>query len=266
MKKTILQYMTDIYQEDIPKHILQENKIRLNSFFLEQESVQKKGTQFIFRYAFYSVEKPRKITKQHLLKEYAGVPLEKRSVQPEQIPDMKQYSDIILYGDASSPEAQQQLAEYLQQHNSLKVQLSFFDSKYSINSLVYWVTYVHNVVYSFYRSMIYCYINSTQRCAGSIVIDIIPTNGADKRKFFPFAPYFPVTNVIKRYFYPYFPAIIGIKGYSFPYFPYLSGIMKIKTALYSLFSRLDWHKTVVFPCLGEIYEGIRSLSWEIPVT
>lgn len=141
-----------------------------------------------------------------------------------------------------------------------------FPRKYSINSLVYWVTYVHNVVYSFYRSMIYCYINSTQRCAGSIVIDIIPTNGADKRKFFPFAPYFPVTNVIKRYFYPYFPAIIGIKGYSFPYFPYLSGIMKIKTALYSLFSRLDWHKTVVFPCLGEIYEGIRSLSWEIPVT
>lgn len=138
--------------------------------------------------------------------------------------------------------------------------------KYSINSLVYWVTYVHNVVYSFYRSMIYCYINSTQRCAGSIEIDIIPTNGADKRKFSPFAPYFPVTNVIKRYFYPYFPAIIGIKGYSFPYFPYLSGIMKIKTALYSLFSRLDWHKTVVFPCLGEIYEGIRSLSWEIPVT
>ena len=144
--------------------------------------------------------------------------------------------------------------------------LTAFYSKYSINSLVYWVTYVHNVVYSFYRSMIYCYINSTQRCAGSIVIDIIPTNGADKRKFFPFAPYFPVTNVIKRYFYPYFPAIIGIKGYSFPYFPYLSGIMKIKTALYSLFSRLDWHKTVVFPCLGEIYEGIRSLSWEIPVT
>lgn len=64
-----------------------------------------------------------------LLKEYAGVPLEKRSVQPEQIPDMKQYSDIILYGDASSPEAQQQLAEYLQQHNSLKVQLSFFDKR-----------------------------------------------------------------------------------------------------------------------------------------
>ena len=152
------------------------------------------------------------------------------------------------------------------QSSTVQISFSKHKGKYSINSLVYWVTYVHNVVYSFYRSMIYCYINSTQRCAGSIVIDIIPTNGADKRKFFPFAPYFPVTNVIKRYFYPYFPAIIGIKGYSFPYFPYLSGIMKIKTALYSLFSRLDWHKTVVFPCLGEIYEGIRSLSWEIPVT
>ena len=156
-------------------------------------------------------------------------------------------------------------AEWSKRHSRIVI-ASSDEGKYSINSLVYWVTYVHNVVYSFYRSMIYCYINSTQRCAGSIVIDIIPTNGADKRKFFPFAPYFPVTNVIKRYFYPYFPAIIGIKGYSFPYFPYLSGIMKIKTALYSLFSRLDWHKTVVFPCLGEIYEGIRSLSWEIPVT
>lgn len=65
----------------------------------------------------------------NIIYEYAGVPLEKRSVQPEQIPDMKQYSDIILYGDASSPEAQQQLAEYLQQHNSLKVQLSFFDKR-----------------------------------------------------------------------------------------------------------------------------------------
>lgn len=99
----------------------------------------------------------------------------------------------------------------------------YLKCKYSINSLVYWVTYVHNVVYSFYRSMIYCYINSTQRCAGSIVIDIIPTNGADKRKFFPFAPYFPVTNVIKRYFYPYFPAIIGIKGILSLIFPIYRG-------------------------------------------
>lgn len=129
MKKTVLEYTTDIYQEDIPKHILQENKIRLNSFFSEQESVRKKGIQFIFRYVFYSVENPRKVTKQHLLKEYAGLPLEKRSVQPEQISDMRQYSDIILYGDEISSETQKLLAEYLQQHNSLKVQLSFFDKR-----------------------------------------------------------------------------------------------------------------------------------------
>lgn len=129
MKKTVLEYTTDTYQEDIPRHILQENRIRLNSFFLEQESVQKKGNQFIFRFAFYSVENPRKVTKQHLLKEYAGLPLDKSSVQPEQISDMKQYSDIILYGDDTSPETQKLLAEYLQRHDSLKVQLSFCDYK-----------------------------------------------------------------------------------------------------------------------------------------
>ena len=129
MRKTVLEYTTDTYQEDIPRHILQENKIRLNSFFLEQESVQKKGTQFIFRFAFYSVENPRKVTKQHLLKEYAGLPLERRSVQPEQMPDMRQYSDIILYGDETSSEARKLLAEYLQRHGSLKVRLSFFDMK-----------------------------------------------------------------------------------------------------------------------------------------
>lgn len=129
MKKTVLEYTTDTYQEDIPRHILQENRIRLNSFFLEQESVQKKGNQFIFRFAFYSVENPRKVTKQHLLKEYAGLPLERRSVQPEQMPDMRQYSDIILYGDETSSEARKLLAEYLQRHGSLKVRLSFFDQK-----------------------------------------------------------------------------------------------------------------------------------------
>ena len=185
-------------------------------------------------------------------------------------PEKEEYDTIEEYEEAYK-EYEQDFSNYMEKCKSIHERIDtgeltfYISSKYSINSLVYWVTYVHNVVYSFYRSMIYCYINSTQRCAGSIVIDIIPTNGADKRKFFPFAPYFPVTNVIKRYFYPYFPAIIGIKGYSFPYFPYLSGIMKIKTALYSLFSRLDWYKTVVFACLGGIYEGIRSLSWEIPV-
>lgn len=43
MKKTILQYMTDIYQEDIPKHILQENKIRLNSFSWNRNPYRRKG-------------------------------------------------------------------------------------------------------------------------------------------------------------------------------------------------------------------------------
>lgn len=42
---------------------------------------------------------------------------------------MKQYSDIILYGDDTSPEAQKLLTEYLQRHDSLKVQLSFFDKR-----------------------------------------------------------------------------------------------------------------------------------------
>ena len=61
--------------------------------------------------------------------------------------------------------------DYIRKHN-LKRKIGVFhldyeiQCKYSINSLVYWVTYVHNVVYSFYRSMIYCYINSTKRCAG----------------------------------------------------------------------------------------------------
>lgn len=71
--------------------------------------------------------------------------------------------------------------------------------------------------------MIYCYINSTKRCAGFIEADIFPTKGADKRKFSHFFPYFPVINVIKRYFYPYFPAIIGIKGILSFIFPIYRG-------------------------------------------
>lgn len=42
---------------------------------------------------------------------------------------MKQNSDIILYGDETSPETQKLLAEYLQRYDSLKVRLSFFDQK-----------------------------------------------------------------------------------------------------------------------------------------
>ena len=103
MKKTVLEYTTDTYQEDIPKQLLQENMIRLNSFFSEQESVQKKGSRLIFKYTFYSVENPRKATKQYLLKEYAKLPLAMKCIQPEQIPSMEQYKEIILYGDETSP-------------------------------------------------------------------------------------------------------------------------------------------------------------------
>lgn len=42
MKKTVIEYVTGSFDEDIPRHILQENKIRLNAFFLEQETIQKK--------------------------------------------------------------------------------------------------------------------------------------------------------------------------------------------------------------------------------
>ena len=129
MKKTVLEYTTDTYQEDISKQLLQENMIRLNSFFSEQESVQKKGSRLIFKYTFYSVENPRKATKQYLLKEYAKLPLAMKCIQPEQIPSMEQYKEIILYGDETSPKTQEKLTEYLQKHDSLKVQLSFFDNK-----------------------------------------------------------------------------------------------------------------------------------------
>ena len=120
MKKTVLEYTTDTYQEDIPKQLLQENMIRLNSFFSEQESVQKKGSRLIFKYTFYSVENPRKATKQYLLKEYAKLPLAMKCIQPEQIPSMEQYKEIILYGDETSPKTQEKLTEYLQKHDSLK--------------------------------------------------------------------------------------------------------------------------------------------------
>lgn len=43
MKKTVLEYTTDIYQEDISKHILQENKIRLNSFSWNRNPCRRKG-------------------------------------------------------------------------------------------------------------------------------------------------------------------------------------------------------------------------------
>lgn len=53
MKKTVVEYITDTL-EDIPKQSLQTNKRRLHAFFSEQETIEKRGTHFVFRYAFYS--------------------------------------------------------------------------------------------------------------------------------------------------------------------------------------------------------------------
>lgn len=50
-KKTVIKYTANIYQEDSQTYPSRKQD-RLNSFFLEQESVQEKGTQFIFKYAF----------------------------------------------------------------------------------------------------------------------------------------------------------------------------------------------------------------------
>ena len=66
MKKTVVEYITDTL-EDIPKQSLQTNKRRLHAFFSEQETIEKRGTHFVFRYAFYSVEKLRRPTKQKIL-------------------------------------------------------------------------------------------------------------------------------------------------------------------------------------------------------
>ena len=48
-KKTVIKYTANIYQEDSQTY---PSRKQDNSFFLEQESVQEKGTQFIFKYAF----------------------------------------------------------------------------------------------------------------------------------------------------------------------------------------------------------------------
>lgn len=43
MRKTVLEYTIDTYQEDIPKHILQENKIRLNFFSWNRNPCRREG-------------------------------------------------------------------------------------------------------------------------------------------------------------------------------------------------------------------------------
>lgn len=126
MKKTVIKYIAGSFDKDIPRHILQENKIRLNAFFYEQETIQKKGIQLVLKYAFYSVETPRKVTRKGLRNEYESLPHDLKSVPVEQIQDME-YKDIVLYGDEASPEAQERLSEYLERNNCLKVQLTFYD-------------------------------------------------------------------------------------------------------------------------------------------
>ena len=109
MKKTVVEYITNTL-EDIPKQSLQTNKRRLHAFFSEQETIEKRGTHFVFRYAFYSVEKLRRPS--------------------GEISDME-YKDVVLYGNTSSPVVQERLTEYLERNNSLKIQLSFCDEETS---------------------------------------------------------------------------------------------------------------------------------------
>lgn len=101
---------------------------RLHAFFSEQETIEKRGTHFVFRYAFYSVEKLRRHTKQSLFKEYNMLCSDLKSTPSRKISDME-YKDVVLYGDASSPVVQERLAEYLERNNSLKIQLSFCDKE-----------------------------------------------------------------------------------------------------------------------------------------
>ena len=129
MKKTVVEYITNTL-EDIPKQSLQTNKRRLHAFFSEQETIEKRGAHFVFRYAFYSVEKLRRPTKQSLFKEYKMLCSDLKSTPSGEISDME-YKDVVLYGNTSSPVVQERLTEYLERNNSLKIQLSFCDEETS---------------------------------------------------------------------------------------------------------------------------------------
>ena len=129
MKKTVVEYITNTL-EDIPKQSLQTNKRRLHAFFSEQETIEKRGTHFVFRYAFYSDEKLRRPTKQSLFKEYNMLCSDLKSTPSGEISDME-YKDVVLYGNTSSPVVQERLTEYLERNNSLKIQLSFCDEETS---------------------------------------------------------------------------------------------------------------------------------------
>lgn len=129
MKKTVIEYITDA-PGDIPKHSLLENKVRLRAFFSEQETIEKREGRFISRYAFYSVESLRRHTKQSLFKAYKMLRPDLKCIQPGQIPDTNmEYKDVVLYGEDSSLEIQERLAEYLRCNAPLKIQLSFHDKE-----------------------------------------------------------------------------------------------------------------------------------------
>ena len=114
MKKTVVEYITDTL-EDIPKQSLQTNKRRLHAFFSEQETIEKRGAHFVFRNAFYSVEKLRRPTKQSLFKEYKMLCSDLKSTPSGEISDME-YKDVVLYGNTSSPVVQERLTEYLERN------------------------------------------------------------------------------------------------------------------------------------------------------
>lgn len=72
-------------------------------------------------------------------------------------------------------------------------------SKYSINSLVYWVTYVHNVVYSFYRKRLLNYILCIR-----FFIEVHSIVSASR--FFHMPTYLRVVIECQSRFFPFFPA------------------------------------------------------------
>lgn len=125
MKKTVIEYISDTLGE-IPSDSLVSNRLRLNAFFSEQETVEKRGNRFVFRYAFYSVEKLRRHTGQSLLKEYNMIRPDLKSIPPVDIPGME-CKEVVLYGDVSAPVIRERLAEYLKRNNSPEIQLSFCD-------------------------------------------------------------------------------------------------------------------------------------------
>lgn len=120
MKKTVVEYITDTL-EDIPKQSLQENRIRLNAFFSEQETIEKRDGRYIFRYAFILLKIPEIYPTKFVQGIRPFTFKNWKSIHPGRISDME-YKDVVLYGEDSTPVAQKRLAEYLKENNGLKIQ------------------------------------------------------------------------------------------------------------------------------------------------